>query len=108
MEASKNSGQLVGGTLQNVVRPEELFERCVKIFCESDGLWVARCRLGLWSVDAHVEEFVRREAWRYWSHYYNDGEYDKLLSNPSHQPRRTSCGVGLDGVVGTPNQKGEA
>ena len=23
-----------------------------------------------------------------------------IKSNPSHQPRRTSCGVGLDGVVG--------
>ena len=25
--------------------------------------------------------------------------------NPSHQPHRTSCGVGLDGVVGIPNQE---
>lgn len=31
--------------------------------------------------------------------YYNVSD----TSNPSHQPRRTSCGVGLDGVVGRPD-----
>jgi hypothetical protein len=39
--------------------------------------------------------------------YERANEYNDMTCkpNPSHQPRRTSCGVGLDGVVGIPNQE---
>ena len=38
---------------------------------------------------------------QWWQYHFESG----YMPNPSHQPHRTSCGVGLDDVVGIPNQE---
>jgi hypothetical protein len=53
------------------------FARCVRF--GNHGRTIT-CRLGLWRVDAFTAEEAEREAIRYWVQYWQDGEYDELLS----------------------------
>lgn len=60
-----------------------LFDRCVRRIRVKPGTVRYACRRGLWSVEGHDENYVVKEARRYWYQYYSDGEYSSLLSNNS-------------------------
>jgi len=56
----------------------ELFDKCVVRTCGGRSI---RCRLELWSVFAPDAAIAEREARHYWIQYFEDGEYQKHLSN---------------------------
>lgn len=60
------------------VRISELFDRCVVRTCGGRSI---RCCLGLWGVSAGDKATAEREALHYWTQYFEDGEYQKHLSN---------------------------
>jgi len=68
-----------------VVASTELFDRCAETKLFRDGVIQIHCKLGLWSVQGRDARHTRREAMHYWIQYFEDGEYNDLLSNPSRQ-----------------------
>ena len=61
----------------------ELFDRCVVRTCGGRSI---RCCLGLWGVSAGDKATAEREARHYWIQYFEDGEYQKHLSNGTSSP----------------------
>jgi len=59
---------------------KELFERCV-VRKARGRRYEIKCRLGLWGAEGPSREAVEGEAWHYWRQYFEDGEYEKHLSN---------------------------
>ena len=60
----------------------DLFDRCTTTRRLDRGKRVeVRCRLGLWSVETSNLATARAQAKHYWVQYWQDGEYDSLLSN---------------------------
>ena len=59
---------------------KNIFDKCVEVKLMKDATIEVHCKLGLWSVCGGDVRVVTSEAQRYWSQYYNDGEYDELLS----------------------------
>jgi hypothetical protein len=57
-----------------------LMDKCVQATLCKDGTMHICCRLGLWSCSGRDYEQVKREAQRYFSLYYEDGEYDGILA----------------------------
>lgn len=56
----------------------DLFDKCVVRTCRGRSI---RCCLGLWGVSAPDAATAEREARHYWMQYFEDGEYQKHLSN---------------------------
>lgn len=57
-----------------------LFSTCTRQKRYKDGSLRFECVLGLWSVDGRDDDFVYREAMRYFWQYHADGEYDSMIA----------------------------
>jgi len=68
----------------------ELFDKCAEVKRMKDGSVQVHCKLGLWSVSGHDEDYVMCEAWRYWRLYYSDGEYDRILNKTTEPSERSN------------------
>lgn len=56
----------------------DLFMACIKVK-EQQGRTKIDCKLGLWGVNSPDYDQAMREAYHYFSQYYTDGEYERLL-----------------------------
>jgi hypothetical protein len=56
----------------------EAFEKFTTISKTKNG-FSARCKKGLWGVDAPTKEACLKEAKRYFMQYYFDGEYEEKI-----------------------------
>lgn len=68
--------QVTGRILPSAEQAPDLFDRCVIRTARGRSI---RCRKGLWAVATRDAATTEREARRYWTQYFEDGEYDALL-----------------------------
>ena len=59
------------------------FKKCVNEITHKDGSISVTCKLGLWGVEDQDSDSVYREAYHYWSQYYDAGEYSSILGGES-------------------------
>ena len=59
---------------------DTLFARCIVRIDRPDGRREIYCQKGFWSVSGADRDAVEREARHYWIQYFNDGEYNRLIS----------------------------
>jgi len=59
---------------------DSLFYRCVNKRRVEQNVQIG-CRLGLWYVESPNETVAELIARHYWIQYWQDGEYESLLSN---------------------------
>lgn len=57
---------------------DELFEKNVKR-TSGKNWYEIKCKFGLWGVTSPEQSFTEKEAKRYFSLYYADGEYERYL-----------------------------
>lgn len=68
------------------------FDQCIETKLIKGDLMEIHCKRGNWAVSGHEsqKDRLRREAFRYWRQYFDDGEYNDLLfqSNVEDERRR--------------------
>ena len=82
-EAAKGADclpHLVGCDVRSAM--EEAFRKCTRRYDGNASLgYEVSCRLGNWSVSGPDKGQVEREAYHYWQQYWQDGDYNELLSS---------------------------